>query len=102
VADRENDRIQVFTQEGKFVREFKGFAPYGLFITPTDDLFVADGRANKAYRMDKQGKISATWGGTGAAPGQLKVPHGITVDPTGAVYVTEINGQRIQKFVLSH
>src|SRR5436190_651563 len=30
VADRENDRIQVFDQQGKFQRQFGGFAPFGL------------------------------------------------------------------------
>ena len=100
VGDRENDRVQVFTQEGKFVRQFGGFAPHGLFITPDDRLFVADGRAHKVMIMTLEGKILHEWGTMGSEPGNFILPHGITVADDGAVYVAEIHGKRVQKFVL--
>ena len=99
VGDRENDRIQVFTQEGRFVRQFGGFAPFGLFITPDDILFVADGRSDKVIKMTLEGVVIEEWGQSGSGPGEFGMPHGITVDKKGAVYVAEINGQRVQKFI---
>lgn len=99
VADRENDRIQVFDQSGKFVRLYGGFAPFGIFITPDQMLFVADGRAHKCYRMTLEGKVLDEWGSEGTAPGQFKLPHGIAVDRQGRVYVAEIEGKRVQRFV---
>lgn len=99
VGDRENDRVQVFDPNGKFLRQFGGFAPFGMFITADQMLFVADGRANKIMRMTLAGKVLASWGSNGAEPGQLQLPHGITVAKDGAVYVSEITGQRLQKFV---
>jgi DNA-binding beta-propeller fold protein YncE len=99
VGDRENNRIQVFEQDGTYVREFGGMAPFGLFITPDDTLFVADGRANRIQKMTLDGKVLATWGATGSRPGDFHLPHGITVGSDGAVYVTEIDGKRVQKFV---
>ncbi|HMJ64404.1 MAG TPA: peptidyl-alpha-hydroxyglycine alpha-amidating lyase family protein [Candidatus Binatia bacterium] len=99
VGDRENDRVQVFDGNGKFLRQFGGFAPFGLFITPHQTLFVADGRANKVLKMTLDGKVLASWGATGAEPGNFQLPHGLTVAGDGAVYVGEINGKRIQKFV---
>jgi DNA-binding beta-propeller fold protein YncE len=99
VGDRENDRVQVFDQDGKFVRQFGGFAPFGLFITPGDELFVADGRAHRALRMTLEGKVLETWGKRGPEAGNFFLPHGIAVAPDGAVYVTEIDGKRVQKFV---
>src|SRR5690606_42156256 len=51
VADRENDRIQVFDLDGNHQRTYGGFAPFGIFITPDQTLFVADGRAHKALHM---------------------------------------------------
>jgi DNA-binding beta-propeller fold protein YncE len=99
VADRENNRIQVFDADGKFLREFSGFAPFGLFITPDQHLFVADGRANKALKMTLDGKVLASWGMTGTEPGNFQLPHGLTVARDGAVYITEITGKRFQKFV---
>jgi DNA-binding beta-propeller fold protein YncE len=99
VGDRENDRVQVFDQNGKFIRAFGGFAPFGLFITPDDTLFVADGRAHHVMKMTVEGKILNTFGKLGPEPGHFFLPHGITVDKDGAVYVTEINGKRVQKFL---
>lgn len=98
VADRENDRIQVFDAAGKYLWQFGGFAPFGLFITQDDTLFVADGRANRVLKMTLEGKILAAWGSLGSEPGNFILPHGITVGPDGAVYVTDINGKRVQKF----
>jgi DNA-binding beta-propeller fold protein YncE len=100
VGDRENDRVQVFDQNGKFIRSFGGFAPFGLFITPDDTLFVADGRAHHVMKMNLEGKISETIGKLGPEPGHFFLPHGITVDKDGAIYVTEINGKRVQRFIL--
>lgn len=99
ISDRENDRIQVFNQEGEFLWLYGGFAPFGVFIADDDTVYVADGRDHKVYRMTLRGQIIAQWGSEGTAPGQFQLPHGITVDPQGAVYVTEITGKRIQKFV---
>jgi DNA-binding beta-propeller fold protein YncE len=99
VADRENNRIQVFDADGNYLRQMEGFAPYGLFITPDQILFVADGVANKVLKMTLDGKIIASWGATGAEPGNFQLPHMLTVAKDGAVYVTEITGKRLQKFV---
>jgi DNA-binding beta-propeller fold protein YncE len=99
VGDRENDRVQVFDQQGKFIRQFGGFAPFGLFITPDDQLFAADGRAHQVHRLTSEGKILETWGKRGPEPGNFFLPHGIAVGADGAVYVTEIDGKRVQKFV---
>ena len=99
VGDRENDRVQVFDQQGNFIRQFGGFAPFGLFITPDDRLFAADGRAHQVHRLTLDGKILETWGKRGPEPGNFFLPHGIAVGADGAVYVTEIDGKRVQKFV---
>jgi len=99
VADRENDRIQVFDQDGKFIRSYGGFAPFGMSVAPDQTLYIADGRAHKAYHMTLEGKILAEWGVKGSAPGAFfNLPHGIAADKAGNVYVTEITGMRVQKF----
>lgn len=98
VGDRENNRVQVFDPAGKFLREFGGLAPFGLFITPDQTIFVADGRANKVIKMSLDGTVQSAWGKTGNEPGNFQLPHGITVAKDGSVYVGEINGKRVQKF----
>jgi DNA-binding beta-propeller fold protein YncE len=100
VADRENKRIQVFDAGGKFLRQFaNGVSPYGLFITPDDSVFVADGVKHEVLKMTPDGKVLARWGGGGRERGHFLMPHGICVGGDGAVYVAEVTGARLQKFV---
>jgi hypothetical protein len=47
VADRGNNRIQIFDQEGKFLAEWKQFGkPCGVFIDAKDNIYVADSDSN--------------------------------------------------------
>jgi DNA-binding beta-propeller fold protein YncE len=99
VGDRENERVQVFDADGKFLAQWpESGAPYGLFLTG-DRLFVADGRANWIKVLDANGKTVGRWGEKGTAPGQFQMPHMLCVDSRGAVYVAEVDGKRLQKFV---
>lgn len=98
VGDRENDRIQIFDANGKYLRQITGVAPFGLYLTGDRQLFVADGRANKVVKMTVEGQVLCEWGTTGDEAGNFRMPHGLTVARDGAVYVTEITGKRVQKF----
>ena len=43
VGDRENNRIQIFDQDGKFLDEWRQFGrPSGISITKDDTIYVAD------------------------------------------------------------
>ena len=100
VADRENKRIQVFDGEGKFLSAWtESGSPYGLFLSRQGHLYVADGVANWVQVLDGQGKPLGRWGEKGKGPGQFLLPHMLCIDSQGAVYVAEITGQRVQKFV---
>lgn len=99
VGDRENNRIQVFDTEGKFLSQWKeSGAPYGLHLT-SDRVLVADGRAHGVNVLDLRGKRLGGWGEKGMEPGQFNVPHWICADSQGAIYVAEVTGKRVQKFV---
>jgi DNA-binding beta-propeller fold protein YncE len=100
VADRENQRIQVFDRDGNLLAQWKeSGSPYGLFRAG-DRLFVADGVANWIKVLNLDGKALGRFGEKGAGPGQLQLPHMLCVDSEGSVYVTEITGKRVQKFVV--
>ena len=46
LGDVGNDRLQIFTQDGVFVAEWKQFGrPSGIFIDKDDTMYVADGAA---------------------------------------------------------
>jgi outer membrane protein assembly factor BamB len=100
VGDRENNRVQVFDADGKFLAQWnESGAPYGLFLTGEGRLFVADGRAGWVKVLDAEGKALGRFGEKGTGPGQFDMPHMLCVDSHGAVYVAEVNGKRVQKFV---
>ncbi|MDX1490729.1 MAG: peptidyl-alpha-hydroxyglycine alpha-amidating lyase family protein [Pseudohongiellaceae bacterium] len=87
VADRGNERIQIFTQEGEFITQWDQFGwPSGLFIDENDILFVAD-------YQDKRG---VTYGSaeTGEVLGFISgsEPEGVTLDALGNVYTGEVTG----------
>lgn len=99
VGDRENKRIQVFDGDGKVLAIWTGFAPYGLEIDRDGTIFVADALADQIVQLDEDGKIVDAWGGTGTDPGQFNVPHMLASDAAGNLFVAEIDGMRMQKFV---
>jgi DNA-binding beta-propeller fold protein YncE len=101
VGDRENNRVQIFDGDGNFKSKWTEFgAPFGLFLDRHHHRFlIADGRAHKCLVLDPHGKVLETWGSQGKPPGQFDLPHSISMDTDGSVYVTEITGQRVQKFV---
>ena len=111
VADRANFRIQIFSAKGEYISEIKtvGWMPYALIISSDDKIFVTDGGDKPAkypYRsrvlvMDLEGNILETFGRYGNYNGQFKLAHDIGISPDGEVYVADVVGDRIQKFVKS-
>lgn len=48
VADRGNNRIQIFDQQGKYLGEWRQFGkPCGIFIDAKDNIYVADSDSNE-------------------------------------------------------
>jgi hypothetical protein len=111
VCDRPNDRIQVFTKEGKFVKEaFVAKNTLGdgsvwdiaFSKDPQQKYFyLADGANEKIRVFDRQElKEITSFGDGGRQPGQFYAVHSIATDSKGNVYTTETyRGQRVQKFV---
>jgi sugar lactone lactonase YvrE len=94
VGDRRNKRVQVFDQSGKFLQEWKHLGtPWGVYVRG-DLLYVVDGTdANVLYIMNiKDGKIVDKIEG-------LRNATAVAVDSKGAIYVGEVNGANVKKFV---
>jgi DNA-binding beta-propeller fold protein YncE len=111
VCDRQADRIQVFTPDGKFVREAH-FAKDTLGSGSTWDLafskdpqqrfiFIADGTNEKVRVVLRETMTEITnFGDGGRQPGQFYGVHSIATDSKGNIYTTETyEGKRLQKFV---
>ncbi|HND51759.1 MAG TPA: peptidyl-alpha-hydroxyglycine alpha-amidating lyase family protein, partial [Pirellulaceae bacterium] len=97
VGDRENDRIQVFSEQGEFLEQWPGFAPYGIVIDSQGRIFIADGRANQVLRLDDKGRVAERWGKKGKAAGEFDLPHMLDFDSNGNLYVAEVGNMRFQQ-----
>jgi DNA-binding beta-propeller fold protein YncE len=100
VADRDNRRVQIFTLAGRYVTEWDQVGtPFGLAVTADGRIAVSDGIANTVSLYDGSGRLLTRWGGTGTAPGRFRRAHQIGAGADGSVFVAEVFGRRVQKFV---
>jgi DNA-binding beta-propeller fold protein YncE len=101
IADRENDRIQIFDQSGKLLGKWPDLgAAWGLVYSPRENgFFLSDGVNDQIIKLDNNGKVLGKIGSHGKGPGQLHYPHSLAIDSSGALYVAEILNWRVQKFV---
>jgi DNA-binding beta-propeller fold protein YncE len=112
VCDRVNDRLQVFTPDGKFVKEAfyekntKNAGSVWDVAFSRDPqqryIFIADGVNEKVKIIDRATMEElTTFGDGGRQPGQFYGVHSIATDRAGNLYTTETyEGKRLQKFIL--
>ena len=110
VCDRVNNRIQVFKKSGAFVKEkrlypqTRGDGSVWDIAFSKDKaqqyLFMADGRNERVYVIDRQSlEVITMFGDGGRQPGQFFAVHSIATDSKGNLYTTETyEGKRVQKF----
>jgi DNA-binding beta-propeller fold protein YncE len=104
----ENDRIQVFSPEGKWLRQWGGHGyelgeflrPRALAIDDEDHIYVADSTNNRIQVFDTEGKLLRVWGEKGDGPGQMYYPFDLAIGPDKCLYVCEYGNSRVQKFTL--
>jgi len=101
VADRQNNRVQIFNRDGGYVDEWSDLLrPCDIYFDPRGRVYVAE-LTHRVSILNKRGEVLARIGGEESfTPGQFVAPHCLWKDSHGALYVGEVlEGQRIQKFV---
>ena len=110
-ADRNANRIQVTTKQGKFVKEFilapntgEGGSTGGVAFSPDKAqrfLYISDLTNNCIWFLNREdGKVIGKMGSAGQNGGQFFGLHMIAVDSKGNIYTGEVqNGERVQRFV---
>jgi len=111
VADRENRRIQVFDPSGRFLRQLAdrsfgnicGIA-YDAFahrIVAVDDqsFLHLKHRGSDVLILDREGKVISRWGRSGGTDGPACWYHDVALGRDGSIYVGDILGDRVQKFI---
>ena len=111
VADRVNNRVQVFEPDGTFVKE--GFVDKRTrgFGSVFELAFSQDSRQQFLYNPNGMNQsvdilrrdsleVVARFGQGGRYPGQFYAVHSIAVDSLGNIYTGEtLEGKRLQRFV---
>ena len=101
ICDRENNRIQIFDRDGRFLKEWTGFLqPDKLWFDESETIFMAEIR-HRVTILDRQGEVLSQWGQAGDQPNQFRsYPHGIWGDSRGDIYVSEVaSDAQLKKFV---
>ena len=116
VADRNNNRIQIFDQDGKFIDQWKQFSrPSGVYIDKNDIIYVADSESGSvsqnhdgwkrgirignakdgkliAFIPDPETRTRPEFTGTSAA-------EGVAADAQGNVYGAEVGPRTVKRYV---
>jgi DNA-binding beta-propeller fold protein YncE len=126
VADRANDRIQVFDNTYKFVKEIRltslpvppGYGgmtwmehpagspnpntPWSLCITPGPNpvLYVGSGYPNRIFKLTLDGKVIGAFGHTGKGPGEFGWVHGLACQSENVLFAADELNWRIHRIVL--
>jgi sugar lactone lactonase YvrE len=99
VTDRENQRIQVFDADGKYITEHKyAGLPCALSIG-SDAIYMVNGFAAQLLKLDLDGKVLGALGAPGKGPGEFGEAHMVAVSRSGDVYVADSVNGTLQKFV---
>jgi sugar lactone lactonase YvrE len=113
IGDRNNNRIQIFDQDGKFLEEWKQFSrPSGIYIDRKDTIYVADSESESVSRNHDGWKRGIRIGS--ARDGSVKyfIPdpvekapstsaaEGVAADSQGNVYGAEVGPRRLMKYVM--
>ena len=123
VADRGNNRIQVFDTNGKFLRQFTVNAPIpadakpatgnavagatmngfpdAMCMTPGPNpvLFAVDLFPGRLYKISLDGKLLGVYGRSGKNLGEFGWAHALACPSENEVYVGELLNWRVQKLV---
>jgi len=108
VADRGNNRTQIFDQDGNFIAQWTQFGrPSGIFIDANDIIYVGDGMSNAQWnpgweRGIRIGDAKTGWVTSFIPDPEMDAGSGVeflAVDGQGNIYAGEVGRQRLVKYV---
>jgi DNA-binding beta-propeller fold protein YncE len=101
VADRSNQRIQVFDRDGKYLRESSHpGTPCGLCMcNDRKHIMMAHGHAGLIMKLDPHGKVLGASGGQGKGPHRYGEAHYLALDRKENIYVADTLNWNVQKLV---
>ncbi len=112
VADRQNNRIQLFDTNGNFIKELKNDAQVeelpSIAIDKANQLFAIDydptknkdstTKGSTIFAFDPSQKVKYHFGANGTGNRTTSWFHDIAIDSKGNIYVGDITGLKVLKF----
>ena len=107
VADRSNDRIQVFEGDGTWVATWPDVAsPACVWVDDKNTVWVCGRTTNRMLQYDTEGHLLSYWGtyggtsgGFDGGDGGFDYPHGMSVDREGNFYMANFGKGTVGKHV---
>ena len=106
VADAINNRIQVFSDTGQFIRVLSSpekplslRLPYAVQLGPDDSLYVIEYEAGRVSRVSLDGELLGRYGRTGNGVGEFATPWGLSVDSKRHIRVADTGNRRIVELI---
>ena len=119
IGDRNNNRIQIYDKDLKYVTEWKQFSrPSGVYIDGKDNIYVADSESESVSRNHdgwhrgirvgsaKDGSVKYfipdpdTRSNKSTPPLGTSAAEGVAADKDGNIYGAEVGPQRVMKYVM--
>ncbi|MBI4849978.1 MAG: 6-bladed beta-propeller [Nitrospirae bacterium] len=106
VTDSLNFRVQVFTEDGRFLKTFgragdgPGYfsRPRGVAVDSDGNIYVVDALFDNVQIFDKEGRLLMDFGKPGTGYGEFWLPSGIFIDINDRIYISDSYNNRIQVF----
>ena len=102
VVDAFNNRIQVFSDKGEFLRVLSLVEdvaplsfPYDLRMNQQGQIYVVENQGGRITLIDQQGNLLGRYGQPGRDQGQFFNPWGLTVLTDGRILVADTGNHRI-------
>jgi DNA-binding beta-propeller fold protein YncE len=108
-ADRENKRIQVFDNDGKFLTQWTNIgSPWSICITPGPHQVLYTSNSNgpgnmdhgEIYKLELDGRILGKFGNAGKLIKEFGSVNEIDCRNENQIYVAELTNWRIQRLLL--
>jgi tripartite motif-containing protein 71 len=106
VSDEGNARVDVFKENGEFVKMFGSYGSgagqfgeiKGIAVDSKGDIWVADQGNSRISEFNEKGEYLKAIGSAGTGAGQFKEVKGVAIDVHNNVWVADTGNNRVEKF----
>jgi DNA-binding beta-propeller fold protein YncE len=113
VANRDNNRIDIFNQDGKLLDSWEQFSrPSGIYIDKNDNMYVCDSESGSAAEAHQDWKRGMRVGSAKDGSVKYLIPdpdvnvkgtsaaEGCAADKDGIIYGAEVGPKRVRRYVM--